>query len=332
MCTKDYIKDIIRCVFGIIMGFIVCKYTQLSFGFLTPVLIFGTVFTNYKFSLKVYIKNNWWIFGFGVFGLFISEIFSNNILALSIVTYAFFFTSLFFIHKNQSGVRMGILGYTCLTIYYTYSSLPVENMIKDLFFVIVLGGVISFILLTIFPNSRPSNTSLKKEREDIHKNIENTLLVTTIVFLVWILYMIFNIRETFFAYATLCGVYGSLDLEIINKESFPSIYANILGCSVAILFSFILNGIGRNFFIFTLGLMVLFFPMLYNVYYSSNIKVIKFFVALIKGTIFPIGLYLTGSGDIFSKAFARGVQITVMLVVSILLIKVILYAKGESYE
>nr|WP_307776124.1 hypothetical protein [uncultured Cetobacterium sp.] len=328
--SKDYTKDIFRCLLGLVAGFIICKYTTLYFGFLAPAVIFGTVFSMKDFSLKKFLKSNFWIVVFSWMGLFIGEIFFENRLGLCIITFGFFFSAFFFIHKNQSGIRMGILGYTYTTINSTYL-LNVEPMVKDIAIIIVISGFISWILFIIFPNTLEIPISKKIEREEIHKDVKNTLKITIIIFLGWLLYMLFDIKDTFFAYATLCSIYGNLDMEEIYRVSLPNILINILGCTLAIIFSFMINGISSSLIVFSLGLMLLFYPMFYVVYYGSlNLK--KTFLGLIKGTIFPIGLYLTPYGDITSKAFARALQISIMLLVSMVIIRILLFIEGDKNE
>lgn len=325
----DYTKDIFRCLFGVVIGFIICKYTTLSFGFLTPVIIFGTVFSMKKFSLKKFITNNIWIVAFSWIGLFLSEILFENKLALCFVTFGLFFSAFFFIHKNPAGIKMGLLGYTCASIYYTYSYIKIESMVKDLVFLVIIGGFVSWVLFIIFPNTLNFPSGAKIERKEIHKNINNTLKITTIIFLVWLIYMVYDIRDTFFAYATLCGIYGNLNMEDIYSLSIPNIMINILGCILAIIFSFIVNGISSSFLVFVLGLMILFYPMFHVVYYGS-LKIKNFALGLIRGTIFPIGLYLTPYGDITSKASARALQISIMLLISMFIIRILLYIEGDK--
>ena len=329
---KDKTIDIIRVLLGVVTGFIFCKYTKIFFNFLTPMITFSTLFYMNKFSIKLFIKKNWWIFGFSCIGLILSEILVGKPLIFAIITFGIFFSCFFFIHKNITGVNSGVLGYTFTTIYFTYASTPIESMVKDMAISIFISGCIAWILFFIFPTGKANLDITKQEREDVHRDVFNTIKITTIIFIVWLFYMFYDIKDTFFAYATLCGLYGNLSFNKIYVLTLPNILINISGCILAIILSFFINGISTNPIIFSLSLMIIFFPMLYFGYYEKTPKIKILSLSLIRATIFPIGLYLTPYGDIVSKAFARALQITTMLIISMILIKLLMIIKGEENE
>ena len=72
------------------------------------------------------------------------------------------------------------------TIYATYSDKVVENIVIDIVLVTVLGGVIGWILLLIFPTKEQNLGIKKSQREDIDKDIFHIFKITIIVFALWL--------------------------------------------------------------------------------------------------------------------------------------------------
>ncbi|MGL5189432.1 MAG: DUF2955 domain-containing protein [Cetobacterium sp.] len=333
MCIKDYSKDILRTIFAITIGLLISKYTNLSFNFQIPVVAFGVVTSMTYFSLKIFLKNYLWTGIFATIGLSVSEIFRDKFLLFSLATFIFFFTCFFLSSRYQNAVRSGILGYSFTTIYSTYSDKIVENMVTDIFTVTFIGGMIGCLLLYIFPKKKEEyKISAITSNENIHPSFLTALKITIIVFTIWILYMIFDIRDTFFAYATLAGIYTNLNLDKIHKLSFLNIFIHVLGCTIAIIFSFLINGIGNNPIIFSLGIMLFFYPLIYLGYYGDTPYKRGFYFGVVRATILPICLYLSPYGDIVTKASSRAIQITIMLLFSMLLTRLILFIEGDSNE
>lgn len=333
MYINDYSKDILRTLFAITIGLLVSKYTNLSFNFQIPVVAFGIVTGMTSFSLKLFLKNYLWTGVFATIGLFISELFKDKFLLFSLLTFLFFFICFFLSNRYQNAVRSGILGYTFITIYSTYSDKIVENMVIDVFTVTFIGGIIGCLLLYIFPKEKKE---IKKSKMSADKNSHpkffEAFKITIIIFIIWILYMIFDIRDTFFAYATLAGIYTNLNLDKIHKLSFMNIFIHVLGCTISIIFSFLINGIGNNPLIFSFGIMLFFYPLIYLGHYSDTPSKRGFYFGIVRATILPICLYLTPYGDIITRASSRAIQITVMLLFSMFLTRFILFIEGDSNE
>lgn len=328
----NFIPDIFRSLLAITIGILLSKYTNFSFNFQIPIIAFGVVTTMKKFSIKIFFSNYWWISFFAALGLLFTEIFRENILAFAVVTFAVFFSCFFFSYKHPNGIRSSILGYSFTTIYATYSDKVVENMVVDIVLVTVLGGIIGWILLLIFPTKEQNLGVKKSQREDIDKDIFHIFKITIIVFALWLAYMFFDIRDTFFAYATLAGIYTNLNLEKIHKLSFLNITIHSLGCFLAIIFSFFINGISNNPFIFAFALMVFIYPMVYIGYYGKTPFQKIFFFGLIRAIILPICIYLTPYGDIVTKASTRALQITIILIFSMFLTRFLLFIEGGTNE
>lgn len=327
MCTKDRTGDILRITLGVSIGLMLSKYLTLSFNFQIPTVAMMVVLGMDKFNLKVFIKSNSWIIGAATLGLFITEIFRNNHLVLSVFTFGFIFSVFFFNHKNPSGMRSAVLGYSFTTIFATYSDKNVESMVTDIYLVTIIGGLLGWGLLLLFPKKPHEMVGIKKvkkEREEIHKNIGNTLLISIMLFLIWMSFMIFDIRGAFFAYATLAGIYGNLSLETIHKLSPLNIGIHVTGCTLAIIFSFFMDGRGITPPIFLLGLMCLFYPLGYMGFYGNTPKKRAFSMGLIRAIILPIALYLTPNGDIVQQASTRAIQITVMVIGSMVITNLLL--------
>lgn len=335
MSTNDnlnFIPDIFRSLLAITVGILLSKYTNFSFNFQIPIIAFGIVTTMKKFSIKTFLKNYWWISFFAAIGLLFTEIFRENLPAFAIFTFAIFFSCFFFSYKHPTGIRSGILGYSFTSIYATYNDKIVENMVTDIIWVTILGGLIGWALLIIFPTGKENPEEKKLQREDIHKNIFHILKITTIVYSLWLAYMFFDIRDTFFAYATLAGIYTNLNLEKIHKLSFLNIIIHSLGCFLAIIFSFFINGISNNPIIFAFSLIIFIYPLIFLGYYGKTSFQRIFFFGIIRAIILPICLYLTPYGDIVTKASTRALQITIILIFSMFLTKFLLFIQGGYNE
>ncbi|WP_297431977.1 hypothetical protein [uncultured Cetobacterium sp.] len=330
--NSNFIPDILRSLLAITIGILLSKYTDLSFNFQIPIIAFGVVTTMKTFSIKLFFYNYWWIPFFAGVGLLFTEIFRENLLAFASITFIIFFSCFFFSYKHPNGIRSSILGYSFTSIYATYNDKIVENMVTDIVLVTILGGLIGWGLLLIFPTGKTNLEMKKSNREDIHKNIIHILIITIIVFSLWLGYMFFDIRDTFFAYATLAGIYTNLNLEKIHKLSFLNIFIHSLGCFFAIIFSFFINGIGNNPIIFAFALMIFIYPMVFMGYYGKSQLQKNFFLGMIRAIILPICLYLTPYGDIITKASTRALQITIFLIFSMFLTRFLLFIEGGTNE
>ncbi|MBC2855439.1 hypothetical protein H3N56_02885 [Cetobacterium sp. 2A] len=332
MCI-DYTKDILRDLLAIVLGLMLSKYTTYSFNFEIPIIALSVVTTMPKFCIKRFIKDNWWLAAAAALGFFVAQIFKENFLLFYIFTFGIFFSCFYFIDKSPKGAPNIILGYSFTTIYTTYQKLNMEIMVYDVFIVTILGGLLGFLILTLLPKNKIENIQENNiSKEATHKNLGNIVLVTTIVFITWIFYVIFDIKDTFFAYATLAGIYGSINIERIHKLTPMNIVIHTSGCLLATLYSFLVIGVSKFFPILALSLSLLFFPMLYSKYYSDS-KIKKSIASgLIGATIMPLALYLTPFGDITSKAGARALQITTMLLISLIITRLLIILGGDTIE
>lgn len=323
-------RNILRVTLAISIGLLCAKYLNLAFNFQIPITAMVLVTTLKKFSLKRFFKTQIWVYLFAILGLYFSEIFRYNQGAFAVITFSIIFTGFYFSHNYASAVRSGILGYSFATIYGSYSDKSVESMVKDLSLDIIIGGLIGFILLTLIPTKENNQPVPKLKREDIHKNIKHTFILSFIVFSIWISYMFFDIRDTFFAYATLTGIYGNIYLDKIHKLSIMNIGCHILGCFLSIIFSFIMDGMSLFPPLFLLSLLVLFYPIIYLAYYSATKEKRIFYMTLIGAIVLPLSLYLTPESDIVQKASTRALQISVMLILSLFVSRLLILFQGDD--
>ncbi|MGL4425207.1 MAG: DUF2955 domain-containing protein [Cetobacterium sp.] len=334
----DYTRDILKGLLALVLGLMLSKYTNYAFNFEIPIIAFGIVTSNQKFNLKDFIKENWWLIGAAAFGVFISELLREKYALFFIFTFAIFFSSFYYIHKNPKAILNTILGYSFTTVYSTYPSQNMEKMVSDIFIVTVIGCILGVFLSTIFGDNNsiskaiPLNKSSKKVN-DTEKQIDtiNVFLITTIVFITWVFYILFDIKDTFFAFATLALMYGNLDIKKIHKLTPFIISMHVTGCAIAIFYSYLVIGLSISVTLFGLSLALIFFPMLYFKYYGKNETTKAFAGGLIGATILPICLYLNPFSDMTSKASARALQITIMLIISLIFTKVlIVLEKNEN--
>ncbi|WP_432204875.1 hypothetical protein ACQ9ZF_01450 [Cetobacterium somerae] len=328
----NYIPHILRSLFAVTFGILLSKYTNLSFNFQIPIIAFSVVTGMNKFCIKTFFKEYWWVSFFAAIGLLFTEIFRENLAAFSIITFGVFFSCFYFSYKHPNGIRSSILGYSFTSIYATYNDKIVENMVVDIIIVTILGGLIGAIILFLIPTGLNNNPPKKFKRENIHKNISHIFKISLIVFSLWFSYMFFNIRDTFFAYATLAGIYTNLELDKIHKLSFLNILIHTLGCSLAIIFSFLINGISDNPIIFAFGLMIFIYPLIYKGYYGKSVSEKAFYFGIVRACILPICLYLTPFGDIVAKASTRALQITIILIFSMFLTRFFMFINGGTNE
>ncbi|MGL5124206.1 MAG: hypothetical protein ACRC6K_08680 [Fusobacteriaceae bacterium] len=327
---KSINRNIIRVTLAISTGLLCAKYSNLAFNFQIPITAMVLVTSLKQFSLKLFFKTQIWIYLFASLGLFFSEIFRYNQGAFAIATFTIIFTGFYFSHNYASTVRSGILGYSFASIYASYSDKNVESMVRDLSLDLIIGGLIGFILLTLIPTKEKNHPVPKINRENIHKNIKHIFILSFIVFSIWISYMFLDIRDTFFAYATLTGIYGNIHLDKIHKLSIMNILCHILGCFLAIIFSFIMDGMSLFPPLFFLSLLVLFYPIIYLAYYSEKKEKRAFYLTLIGAIVLPLSLYLTPESDIVEKASARALQISLMLIVSLFITKLLILFQGDE--
>ncbi|MGL5088696.1 MAG: hypothetical protein ACRC6Z_04490 [Cetobacterium sp.] len=328
-------KDIIKSFLAIVLGVAIAKYTTYSFSFEIPIIAFSVVSMTSKFNLKEFIKNNSWLPISAALGVLAGELLKEKYFLFAIFSFGIFFTCFYFVKKNPKAILNSVLGYSFTSVYSTYANQNMEKLVYDIVIVSILGGILGFIILSIFRNREEI---VKKEvlpdykivKEDI--NIKKIILITTIVFITWLLYVIFNIKETFFAFATLAVMYGNLDLKKIHKLTPIVISIHLTGCLIAIIYSFFINGLGGSMILFLLSLSIIFFPMLYFKYYGNSEIIKSFFNSLISATILPICLYLTPAGDITSKASARALQISIFLAISFAMTKILIMLGDEKNE
>lgn len=299
----------LRSLFGITIGIILSKYLNLTFNFLIPTIIFTSVFSNKKLTLKKFLLGNVPLILTAFIGLFLSKLLFNFRLL-------FFFTSFFIIYlfvslayDYREYVNSALLGFTYSTVYFNYSNINI-NKIIDLIIVTTVSGIISYLLIFFIKvksiDSKPSNLSLEKNNSHI-------FLSTSFIYLGWILFMILDLKKSFFAYAALCNAFTLIDPYNISKSIKPSIECNVIGCALASLFSFFTSSFRNNIFLFSLSIILIFYPILYNIYFNSNKNSSIFSTGLIYATLFPIGLYLTPVGDIFFSSFSRAFNIFLFL-------------------
>lgn len=323
---RELFKDTIRATLAVTIGLLFSKYLNISFNFLIPGSAFTAVYTMTNFTVKKFLRANMFIVLFAYGGLFLAECLKGKNISFFILTFIIFFTSLFFVYKDPAGIRSGMLGYTFTTIYFTYKNKIVENMIRDLLVAVLFAGIISAVLLVFIPKNEEEKIAPKPKRQEIHKNVKNTFGITLVLSIIWLMYMFFDIRDTFFAYATLWGIYANLDVEKIHTVTYPTILVNVIGCFLSIVFSFFINGISNNPIIFFCGLVLLFYPIIYRMYFKNKVIL----ASVVRGIIFPIALYLTPQGDTLFKSSKRGFQISVFLIVSMILTKIYLVLSEDE--
>ncbi|MGL5377074.1 MAG: DUF2955 domain-containing protein [Cetobacterium sp.] len=333
----DYTRDIVKGLLALVLGLMLSKYTNYAFNFEIPIIAFGIVTSSKKFSLKEFIKENWWLIASAGFGVLVSELFHEKYSLFFIFTFGVFFSCFYYVHKNPKAILNSILGYSFTTVYSTYPSQNMEQMVSDIFVVTIIGGILGVFLSTLFrddnstSNAIPLNIDTKKVNNTKNTNTSNVLLITTIVFITWVFYIFFDIKETFFAFATLALMYGNLDIKKIHKLTPFIISMHVTGCAIAIFYSYLVIGLSTSITLFGLSLSLIFFPMLYYKYYGKTERTRAFASGLIGATILPICLYLNPFSDITSKASARAIQITVMLIISLIFTKVlIVLEKNEN--
>ncbi|MBC2852065.1 DUF2955 domain-containing protein [Cetobacterium sp. 8H] len=329
----DHTKDIIRSLLAIVLGLMFSKYITYSFNFEIPIIALNIVTTMPKFNIKIFIKNNCWLVFATALGVLVDHVFQEKFLLFYIFTFGVFFSCLYLMDKNPKASSNIVLGYSFTTIYATYYKLNMEIMVYDIFIVTVLGGILGCLILILFPKEQKEQSiQNNKSKEITHKNIGNIFLVTSIVFITWVLYIIFDIKDTFFAYATLAGIYGNINIDKIHELTPLNIGVHIAGCFLATVYSFFIIGISKFFLLFALSLSILFFPMIYFKYYGDSQVKKTIASGLIVATIMPLALYLTPFGDIASKAGARALQITTMLFVSLIITRLLIILGGEKIE
>ncbi|MGL5052344.1 MAG: hypothetical protein ACRC5W_01970 [Cetobacterium sp.] len=328
-------KNIIKSFLAIVLGVALAKYTTYSFSFEIPIIALSVVSTTSKFNLKEFVKSNSWLPLSAALGVLAGELFKEKYFLFAIFSFGIFFTCFYFVKKNPKAILNSILGYSFTSVYSTYANQNMEKLVYDIVIVSILGGILGFIILTFFRNDEKI---IKKEILSNHKNIKEDvhikkiILLTTIIFLTWLLYIIFNIKETFFAFATLAVMYGNLDFKKIHQLTPLVISIHLTGCSIAIIYSFFINGFSSSMILFLLSLSIIFFPILYFKYYGNSEIIKSFFNSLISATILPICLYLTPTGDITSKASARALQISIFLAISFVMTKILIMLGDKKNE
>lgn len=324
-------KELMRNLLAIVLGLMFSKYTTYSFNFEIPIIALTTVGTMNKFSIKIFIKDNWWLFASAALGVVVARIFNQKFSLFYIFTFGIFFTCFYYIDKNPKAIPNIILGYSFTTVYATYTKINMEVMVYDVFIVTVLGGVLVFFILTLLPKVEIKEKKIEEmSPKKITKDIKTILIVTVIIFIAWISYIIFDIKDTFFAYAALAGIYGNINIEKIHKLTPVNIGVHLIGCLLATVYSFIIVGLDKFFLLFGLSLAILFFPMLYYKFYGDSDIIKSVSNGLIGATIMPLSLYLTPFGDITSKAGARALQITIMLMISLIITRILIFLQGET--
>lgn len=330
MCI-NYNNDIIRSLFAIVLGLMLSKYTTYSFNFEIPIIALATITSMDYFSIKIFIKDNWWLVASTALGVIVTQIFNQRFLLFYIFTFGIFFTCFYYMNEYPKGAPNVILGYSFTTVYTTYKKINMSIMVYDIFIVTVLGGILGFLILLIYPKERLKKTEINSPSLKVKsKNIKTILIVTTIIFIAWMTYIIFDIKDTFFAYAALAGIYGNINIDKIHKLTPINIGIHLFGCLFATIYSFFIIGLNRFFLLFALSLSVLFFPMIYFKYYGKSNIIKSISNGLIGATIMPLALYLTPYGDITSKTGARVLQITTMLIISLIITRILIFLQGET--
>ncbi|MEG3014659.1 MAG: hypothetical protein RR795_09470 [Cetobacterium sp.] len=333
MSTDDYTKDIIRNLLAVVLGLMLSKYTTYNFNFEIPIIALNVVSTMPKFSIKDFIKKNWWLVAATALGVIVAQTFEEKFLLYYIFTFGIFFSCFYITDKNPMASANIVLGYSFTTVYATYNRLNMKIMVYDIFRVTILGGILGFLILILIPKIKKEKEIIEnKPKEITQKNVGAIFLVTTIVFITWTFYVMFDIKDTFFAYATLAGIYGNINIDKIHKLTPLNIGVHITGCFLATLYSFLIVGISKFFLLFALSLSILFFPMVYFKYYGDSQIKKSIAGGLIGATIMPLSLYLTPFGDITSKAGARALQITIMLLISLVITRLLTILGGEKIE
>ncbi|MGL5191336.1 MAG: hypothetical protein ACRC7S_16975 [Cetobacterium sp.] len=329
----DYTKDILRSLLAIVLGITISKYTSYSFSFEIPIIALSTVTTMKVFNFKNFIKQNCWLVIATAFGLLASEIFKEKFILFFIFTFSIFFSCFYYIYLNPKISSNIILGYSFTTIYSTYNNLNIETMVYDVFIVTTLGGILGFFILLFLPNSKEEKIkAIDLDKKTPNINLYLVVLISILVSITWFLYILFDIKDAFFAFATLAIMYGNLDLKKIQAMTPLIIKTHILGCFIAILYSFLVIGLSKSIFFFTLSLSLIFFPMLYLKYYGETNIHKTIGNGLIAATILPVCLYLNPKSDIAGKAGTRALQITFVLLASSILIKFLISLGGNKYE
>ncbi|MGL6066815.1 MAG: hypothetical protein ACRC0R_07025 [Cetobacterium sp.] len=326
-------KSLLKNYFAIVLGTVLAKYITYSFSFEIPIIALSIVDTKSRFTVTKFLKENSWLPASAALGVLVGEFFKEKYFLFAVFSFGIFFTCFYHVKQNPKAILNSILGYSFTSVYSTYANQNLERLVYDIVIVTILGGVLGIVILFVFKNK---NRDILKEKFSEHKiapenvSVKKVFLLSSIIFLTWLLYIIFNIKDTFFAFATLALMYGNLDIKKIHKLTPLIIFIHISGCLIAIFYSFFVNGLSNSIVLFSLSLSIIFFPMVYFKYYGSSALIKSFSNSLIPATILPICLYLNPAGDITQKAGARALQITVFLLVSFVMTKILLTLDSES--
>ncbi|MGL5796834.1 MAG: DUF2955 domain-containing protein, partial [Cetobacterium sp.] len=192
----DYTRDIVKGLLALVLGLMLSKYTNYAFNFEIPIIALGIVTNSKKFSLKDFVKENWWLIASAAFGVLISEIFHEKYSLFFIFTFGVFFCCFYYIHKNPKAILNSILGYSFTTVYSTYPSQNMEKMVADIFIVTVIGGLLGVFLSILFRDDNstskaiPLNKTSKKVENRLKVSTNNILLITSVVFVTWVFYIL----------------------------------------------------------------------------------------------------------------------------------------------
>lgn len=185
------------------------------------------------------------------------------------------------------------------------------------------------IIVTITFKLFPSNMNMEEVKPLKESRVQNwkVYFFSLILSLVWVFSMYFEFRFAFFAYVVLISIFIGFDTKTMGFKAVENIKTHFKACSITAIFSLLLYGMVQNVLLMSLGLLLVFIPIVRNAVYPKDPKKIYSNFSLISGLIVPFTLYINLDGAAVYKCLLRSNMITLSMLLILFILKILPYNK-----
>lgn len=312
-----------RILFVIIVGLVGAHLSHFTNPFFISFHSVIIIMSLRRYNLKVLLIRIGVICAGLIFGLISTEIFHLFPQLQNIIVYTMFVTTLkLFSHRyKEMDVFMFNFCFVYASIFGSYLEstfeLEIFQYFGQLFWV--------FILITVTFKLFPSNLKEKEMKTLKESKIKMWEIHFFAFFLLlfWDFFMVFEWRFAFFAYACLIALFKGFDMEYLKFKAVINIKIHFKACLISAVFSVLLYGMIQNVPLMTLGLLLMFIPIVKNLVYNKGLEEIYSNATLISGLVVPLTLYINLDAAAVYKCFLRSNMITFVMGIILFILKLL---------
>ena len=245
----------------------------------------------------------------------------------SLVVYIIFLTTLkLFAHDYKPNtVFMFNFSFMYTSIFSSYLETAYEKEVTQYLWEMLWVFIIVTLAFKIFP----SQMRVEGVKPLVRSRVKRWKICffSLILLAIWEFSMLFEWRFAFFAYVSLISLFTGFDMDSIRFKAVESIKTHFKACSITAIFSLLLYGMVQNIVLLSLGLLLVFIPVIRNAVYPRDPKKVYSNFTLISGLIFPLTIYINLDGAAVYQSLLRSVMITSLMLLILFILRLLPYNK-----